>query len=91
MVAGDAIHSFMKGAWSSHPKPINPPGTWQFSIYPSSPWWAKPIAWYVGVTLKSGRHFRVGARFDDVDGYVQWPSIATRKYAGGDSQDTSKK
>jgi hypothetical protein len=60
------------------PKPIGEPGTYQVSVFPYAPWWAKPIAWYLAFTLKNGRHFRLGARWDDVDAYTQWPSIASR-------------
>lgn len=68
------------------PKPITSPGTWQISrfAFEGAPWYA----WYFAFTLKSGRHFRVGARWDDVDDYVQFPTIAWRKYQGGDAQNT---
>ena len=56
------------------PKPIDPPGGWQVSRFQAGPW----FAWYFAFTLKNGRHFRIGARWDDVDGYVQWPAIASR-------------
>ena len=56
------------------PKPINPPGSWQISRFPGGPL----FSWYFGFTLKNGWHFRIGARWDDVDSYVQWPSIAVR-------------
>lgn len=68
-----------------HPKPIGEPGSWQLSRFPLGPWYA----WYFAFTLKNGRHFRVGARWDDVDGYVQFPTLAWRRYTGGDGQDTS--
>lgn len=67
------------------PKPIGEPGSWQLSRYENGPWYA----WYFAFTLKSGRHFRIGARWDDVDDYVQFPTVASRKYSGGDNQDTS--
>lgn len=66
-------------------KPIGPAGTWQISCYPDGPFWA----WYLAFTLKSGRHFRIGARWDDVDSYVEFPSVATRKFTGDPNQDTS--
>ena len=71
-----------------HPKPINPAGTWQVSYFPGAPWWAKP-AIFVGFTLRSGRNFRAGPRWDDVGNYVQWPAYGTRHYTGAAIQDTS--
>lgn len=78
------------------PKPITSPGTWQFSYYPEAPWWAKltGLAFYVawsGERKADGkfRHFRLGARWDNVDDYVTILAIATRRFTGGDEQDTS--
>lgn len=89
MVAGNQIHRAEGGA----PKPIGEPESWQVSYFPDAPWWAKPFAWYVAGTLKSGRHFRLGARWDDVDDYTQWPSIASRKFPPENNmeRDTSTK
>ncbi len=70
-------------AWP--PKPIGEPGSWQLSRFPDGPW----FAWYFACTMKSGWHFRIGARWDDVDNYVQFPTVARRKYKDGDLQDTS--
>lgn len=70
------------------PAPIGERGSWQLAYYPDAPWWAKPVAWYVAATLPGGRHFRVGARWDDVDGYVQWPAVASRRYSGDPLEDT---
>lgn len=66
------------------PKPIPEPGTWQLSRFPGGPW----FAWYFGFTLPGGRHFRIGARWDDVDDYVQFPAFATRRLPP-DRTDTS--
>jgi hypothetical protein len=76
MIAGNQIHRAEGGA----PMPIGEASSWQLSYYPHAPLWAKPFAWYVAATTKNGRHFRLGARWDDVDNYVQWPSIASRFY-----------
>lgn len=62
------------------PKPIPNPGEWVIFEFPDAPWWWAWAAWGAAVTLKSGRHFRVGARWDDVDAYTQWPSFAMRKF-----------
>lgn len=72
------------------PKPITSPGTWQLSHFPEGPWFAWYFAWS-GKRKVDGmfRHFRIGARWDDVDGYVNWPSIATRRYTGDDTQRTN--
>lgn len=75
------------------PAPIGEPSSVQVSYYPDAPWWAKPIAWYVAYSGKKGadgkyRHYRIGGRWDDVDSYAQWPSIATRRYTGDDKQNT---
>lgn len=73
------------------PLPIGEKRSWQFSRYPNAPLGWKWAAWYVSLTLKNGRHFRIGARWDDVDGYVQWPAVASRVYTGEAVQDTSTK
>lgn len=85
MVWGNQI----KRAEGGHPKPIGEPGSWQVSIYPNSPLGWTWAAWYVAFTFPSGRHFRIGARWDDVDNYVEWPSLATRFYPVEGERDTS--
>lgn len=65
------------GYWS--PKPITSPGTWQISLFPAAP---APLRWlplYLAFTTAGGRHFRIGARWDDVDNYVTFPTIATKR------------
>jgi len=76
------------------PAPIGEPASWQVSIYPDAPWWAWPVAWYVAFSWKAGadgwfRHFRAGARYDSVDSYAVWPSIATRRFPVKGERDTS--
>lgn len=56
------------------PKPINPPGGWQLSRFEDGPW----FAWYFAFTTKKGIHYRIGARWDDVDNYVEFPTIARK-------------
>lgn len=90
LVFGDQI----KRAEGGYPKPVGEPDSWQFSVYPGAPWWAKPFAWYVacsGSTGKDGsfRHFRLGSRWDDVDDYVTILSVATRKFPSEGERDTS--
>ncbi len=72
------------------PKPITSPGSWQLSHFPDGPW----FAWYFAISgfrKPDGffRHFRIGARWDSVDNYVQFPSLATRRYTGDDTQRTN--
>lgn len=58
------------------PKPVGEKGTFQISRYPDLP---PPLCWlplYFAVTTPNGIHLRLGARWDDVDAYVQFPSIA---------------
>ncbi len=57
------------------PMPITSRRTWQVSRFPDGPWWA----WYFAFTLPNGWHVRLGARWDDVDRYVEWPSVAIRR------------
>jgi hypothetical protein len=71
------------------PKPIGEPGSWQISYYPDVHGLWKLVAWYIALTLPNWRHFRLGARWDDVDNYVQWPSIATRWFPANGERDTS--
>lgn len=56
------------------PKPITSPGTWQLSRFPDGPW----FAWYFAFTTKKGVHYRIGARWDDVDNYVEFPTISRK-------------
>lgn len=81
---------FVPDARAIAPKPITSPGSWQLSRFPDGPRWAWYFAWS-GRRKADGRfrHFRIGARWDDVDGYVQFPSVATRRFTGGNEQDTS--
>jgi hypothetical protein len=82
---------------SGVPKPVNPAGTFQISYYPGAPWWAKPFAWFVGVSGKKAddgkfSNFRIGARWDNVDHYTNCtfvPLPSRRRFTGDDSQDTS--
>lgn len=74
-------------------KPIGPAGTWQFSYFPAAPWWAKPFAFYLAISFKPRadgwfRHVRIGARYDDVDDYTQWPSIAARRFPAVGDRNT---
>lgn len=68
-----------KGVGKKGPGPIGEPGTWQISRFPDAPW---PISWlpsYFALTTKKGWHVRIGARWDDVDGYITFPAPAIRK------------
>ena len=56
-------------------KPIGPRGTWQISRFPDGPWFAL----YAAFTTNGGVHYRIGARYDDVDNYVEWPSLARKR------------
>lgn len=56
------------------PTPITSPGTWQLSRFPLGP----DEAWYFAFTTKGGTHFRIGARWDNVDNYVEWPEVAIK-------------
>jgi hypothetical protein len=71
-----------------HPMPIGEPRSWQISYFPAAPWF-----WYFAWSgrVKNGRyrHFRIGARWDNVDDYVQFPAIATRTFTTEAIQDTS--
>ncbi len=76
------------------PQPIGEPGTWQISIYPDAPWWACPVAWYFAVSLALRpdgwfRHFRIGARYDSVDSYTEFPSVASRRFPAFGDRDTT--
>lgn len=71
------------------PAPIGEAGSWQISRFPDAPGILKYLPIYFAATLKSGRHFRVGARYDDVDDYTNFPTFASRKFTGDPHQDTS--
>jgi hypothetical protein len=74
LLLGNQTHA-MNGA----PKPIGERGSFQVSNFPELP---VPFCWlplYVAATFPNGVHFRLGARWDDVDDYVNLPSIALKK------------
>jgi hypothetical protein len=74
MLLGNQEHA-VDGA----PKPIGERGSYQVSVYPELP---VPFCWlpvYFAFTLPNGVHFRFGARWDDVDSYVNLPSVAIKK------------
>lgn len=78
------------------PAPIGEANSWQLSFYPAAPWWAKltGLAFYAAYSGGRGedgkfRHYRIGCRWDDVDSYSTILSVASRKYTGENSQDTS--
>ncbi len=60
---------------AGHPLPIGEPGSWQLSRFPKGPRWA----WYFAFTTKGRVHFRIGARWDNEDNYVEFPSIAVKR------------
>ncbi len=62
-----------KSVWC--PYPITAPGTWQISRFPRGPW----FAWYLAFTTRAGTHLRIGARWDNTDNYVEFPTIAMKR------------
>src|SRR5215471_6690100 len=52
-----------------YPQPIPPPGYWHFTTWPI----------YFGISTRSGWHFRIGVRYDDIDGYYTWPSLTIKR------------
>jgi hypothetical protein len=74
-VLGNQKHGTLASYPGWDPKPIGEPGTWQLSRFPDGPWYA----WYFAFTTKGGTHFRIGARWDDVDSYTEFPSIAIKR------------
>ncbi len=57
------------------PKPVPEPGEWQVSMVRLKRDWPLFLP-YIAWTKKDGTHFRFGARWDDVDHYYTFPSIA---------------
>jgi hypothetical protein len=57
------------GAQFAYPQPIPPPGHWHFTTWPI----------YFGMSTRSGWHFRIGVRYDDIDGYYTWPSLTIKR------------
>lgn len=60
------------------PKPVPEPGTWQISVVRLKrrlPFFLP----YLAYTAKNKMHFRIGCRWDDVDHYYVFPSIALKK------------
>ena len=51
-------------------------------IHPQVPNLPAPLCWlplYLAFTFPNGVHFRLGARWDDVDSYIVVPSIAIKR------------
>jgi len=72
--------------WAAAPFVVTfAPGWWKLLALIALPF--APV--YIAFTLKGGRHFRIGPRWDDVNGYVEWPSIGTRKFPKDGERDTS--
>lgn len=66
-------------AYEGSPKPIGERGSFQISRYPDLP---PPLCWlplYFAFTTHDGLHMRLGARWDDIDAYTQFPSIAWKR------------
>jgi len=61
------------------PAPIGERGSWQISRYPTASWFLRRLPLYFACTTRSGVHFRIGARWDDVDDYVTFPVIAIKR------------
>jgi hypothetical protein len=74
LLAGNQVNALHRS-----PKPIGERGSYQISTYPDLP---APLCWvplYFAFTLPNGVHFRLGARWDDVDAYVVAPSVAIKR------------
>jgi len=59
------------------PKPIPLPGQWQFTIVQEKKGWPLYLP-YFAFTTKGGIHFRIGARWDDIDNYYVFPSFGIK-------------
>ncbi len=68
-----------RGTGPKGPGPIGEPGSWQISRYPKAPLVIRYLPIYFAFTTKKGLHARIGARWDDVDGYITFPVIAIRR------------
>jgi hypothetical protein len=74
LLVGNQNNSF-----EGSPKPIGERGSFQISRYPELP---PPLCWlplYFAFTTHNGIHLRFGARWDDIDEYTQFPSLAWKK------------
>ena len=76
MILGSRDHRKASGLnGTKGPKPIPGPGQWQFSLVQVKAGWPLVLP-YFAYTSAEGSHFRCGARWDDVDHYYTFPSIA---------------
>ncbi len=57
--------------------PLPEKGSWQFSIVIIKKNWPFVLP-YFALTTKTGLHFRIGCRWDNIDHYYVFPSIALR-------------
>jgi hypothetical protein len=94
MIWGDQIRKRKpvgQDRWA--PAPIGEPSSFQVSRYPGAPGPLKYLPLYLAISLPKDtngwyRHFRLGCRWDDVDGYCTW-SIAMRRYPVSGERETS--
>ncbi len=77
LLAGNQTRTRMNAIGVHAPAPIGEPGSWQISWPP-----------YIALTTRSGRHFRLGLRWDDVDDYYAL-TAASRVYPPEGESDTS--
>lgn len=89
MLAGNQRAIRVSPSGDTGPAPIGESGSFQVSRFPGAPGLLKYLPLYVAFTLPGGRHVRLGARWDNVDEYTTFPTFASRKFTGGDAQDTS--
>ena len=59
-------------------KPLPEKGTWHISAAQVRRGWPIFLP-YFAVTARAGYHLRIGARWDDVDGYYTFPTFAMKK------------
>lgn len=77
-LAGNQKSNSVSLAGKSGPKPVPEPGTWQISVVRLKH--RIPLFLpYAAYTTKNRVHVRLGCRWDDVDHYYVFPSIAVKK------------
>jgi len=88
MIAGNSRSTGWTANGRLGPKPIPEPGEWQLSVIQVKEGWPLYLP-YFAVTFSGGMHFRIGTRWDDVDGYYVVASTSIKDMLADHATDKS--
>ncbi|MDD5544582.1 MAG: hypothetical protein PHX83_15555 [Acidobacteriia bacterium] len=77
LITGTETQKYKPGEETAELQPIPAGGEWQFSLVQINPKYPLYLP-YFALTTSRGWHFRIGCRWDDLDHYYTFPSIALK-------------